>query len=384
MHTLTLTRDNVTNIGQGSNRMVYNLPGSKNLEGAEIALASCYMYYSWQNINSIPLGNNQFSIYLPPVSIDGEVTLGGVYGSQYYTITIPDGIYTLTDLDNYLQQWSIDNDFYLVDSSGNNVYFFQISSNLTQYNLQFNSYVLPSLYIGQTFASKYPTYTQPPNGFLNTLTGSGNTSGVFTSSFSTTEDFSNAVGFKFPANFSTFAGFSDNYKADTDGYQYFTYTPFGTGTSNANEIFPNGVFSFTSTTTPQVQPNPVIFLNCNIVRNDYSTPSTFLAPIPGKTTAGGLLSIEPPEYAWNKVMPGQVSQLILNFTQTDGQPIIIADPDIVVTLVIREHSDKHFNMGQSNTSGGPASSNTLRYSLNPQNNASDTHHTALARKFNNR
>ena len=37
MHTITLTRDNVVNIGSGNNRMVYDIPGSRNLEGAEIA-----------------------------------------------------------------------------------------------------------------------------------------------------------------------------------------------------------------------------------------------------------------------------------------------------------------------------------------------------------
>ncbi len=373
MHTITLTRDNVTNVGQGNNRLVYNLPGTKNLEGAEIALASAYLYYSWQNINQVPLNNNQFQIFIPDLQVDGTGGGIGPFGNQYYTITIPDGIYTIADLDNYFQQWSIDNDFYLVDSAGNNVYFFQLSANITQYNLQFNTFVFPSLIIGaDTFASKYPTYTQPPNGFLNTLTGCGTNGGFVLAN----QAF--APGFKFPPNFSGFAGFPDNYVASSLNVNYFTYG----ATTDADKIFPSGVFSVTSTVTPQVQPNPVIFLNCSIVRNDYSTPSTFLAPIPGKTSAGGLLTIEPPEYAWNKVIPGQTSQIILTFTQTDGQQVIIADPDIVVTLIIREHSDKHFNMGPSNTMGGPVSANTLRYGLNPQNNASDTHHTALARKFN--
>jgi len=372
MHTITLTRDNVVNVGTGNNRMIYDIPGSRNLEGAEIALASCYMYYSWQNINAQPLNNNKFQIYIPPLDVDGTGANPGTFGDQYYTITIPDGIYTIADLDNYLQQWSIDNDFYLVDSAGNNVYFFQISANITQYNLQFNTYVLPNLSGGQTFASKYPTYTQPANGFLNTLTGGG-TNGIFVNA---NDCF--AAGFLFPPNFSTFAGFADNYVASTTGLDYFSY---GASTSS-DEIFPNGVFSFTSTVTPAVQPNPVIFLNCNLVMNTFSTPNTFLAPIPGKTSAGGLLTIEPPEYAWNKVIPGQSGQIILTFTQTDGQPIIIADPDIVVTLIIREHTDKHFNMGPSNTFGGPSSATTARYALNPQNNGSDGQHTSLARKFN--
>ena len=232
MHTITLTRDNVVNVGSGNNRIVYDIPGSRNLEGAEIALASCYMYYSWQNINSQPLNNNQFQIYIPLLEVDGTGSGIGPFGDQYYTITIPDGIYTIADLDNYLQQWSIDNDFYLIDSAGNNVYFFQISANITQYNLQFNTFVFPNLIIGaDTFAGKYPTYTQPPNGFLNTLTGSGNTNGAFVVA---NQLF--AAGFKFPPNFSTFAGFPSNYVASSTGLDYFSYG----ASTDADKVSPPG------------------------------------------------------------------------------------------------------------------------------------------------
>ena len=60
MHTLTISRENID--GDDNNRFVYNLPGSKNLEGAEIALVDLFMYYSWQNLNSQPLQNNTLSM----------------------------------------------------------------------------------------------------------------------------------------------------------------------------------------------------------------------------------------------------------------------------------------------------------------------------------
>ena len=151
------------------------------------------------------------------------------------------GIYTIADLDNFFQQWSIDNDVYLIDSAGNNVYFFQLSANITQYNLQFNTFVFPSLNTGQTFASAYPTYTQPPNGFMSTLV-SGSSTGTFVS----TALGAFAAGFLFPANFSTFAGFPANYVAASTGLEYFSYGSSPTST----QVFPSGVFSITSTTTP--------------------------------------------------------------------------------------------------------------------------------------
>ncbi len=359
MHTITLTRANMANLGQGNNRLVYNIPGSQNLEGAEVALASAYLYYSWQNINAQPLANNTFQIYIPPLE---TVTNATAVGGAYHTITIPDGIYTVTALNNYFQSWSIENDFYLIDSAGQYVYFFEVSTNSTKYTLQFDSYILP--------AGGLPSgYTQPSSGFLYTLTGHGDAAGAFPT---TGNGF--APGFKWPANFSTFCGFTENAVAANSAGSNVYF-------SDSTKSFPTGIFSVNSTTAPQVQPNPVIFLNCNLVSNTYSTPSTFLAPIPGKTSAGGLLTIEPPEYAFNRIAPGQSGQVILSFTQIDGQPVVIEDPDIVVTLIIRDHSDKHFQMGPSNTFGGSASTHTLRHALHPQNNQSDTHHSALARKF---
>jgi len=346
----------MANLGQGNNRLVYNIPGSQNLEGAEVALASAYLYYSWQNINAQPLANNTFQIYIPTVVTTTSTTVTGAY----YTITIPDGIYTVTDLNNFFQSWSIENDFYLIDNAGQYVYFFEVSTNSTKYTLQFDSYVLPT--------SLPSGYTQPSNGFLSTLVIHTDTAGAFPSTAG------NAPGFKWPANFSTFCGFKENAVAANSAGSNVYF-------SDSTKSFPTGIFSVNSTTAPQVQPNPVIFLNCNLVSNTYSTPSTFLAPIPGKTSAGGLLTIEPPEYAFNRIAPGQSGQVILSFTQIDGQPVIIEDPDIVVTLIIRDHSDKHFQMGPSNTFGGSSSTHTLRHALHPQNNQSDTHHSALARKF---
>jgi len=361
MHTITLTRANLANLGQGNNRLVYNIPGSQNLEGAEVALASAYLYYSWQNINAQPLANNTFQIYIPPLAVNGGGSSNVVNGS-YHTITIPDGIYTVTALNNYFQSWSIEKDFYLIDSAGQYVYFFQVSTNSTKYTLQFDSYVLP--------AGGLPSgYTQPSNGFLRTLTGHSDSTGAFPATGN-----GYAPGFKWPANFSTFCGFTEGAVGANSSGSNLYY-------SDSTKSFPTGIFSVNSTTAPQVQPNPVIFLNCNLVSNTYSTPSTFLAPIPGKTSAGGLLTIEPPEYAFNRIAPGQSGQVILSFTQIDGQAVIIEDPDIVVTLIIRDHTDKHFQMGPSNTFGGSASTNTLRHALHPQNNQSDTHHSALARKF---
>ena len=158
MHTITISRDNID--GDDNNRFVYNLPGSKNLEGAEIALVDLFLYYSWQNINSQPLNNNVLTIIWPAMtSISGTVNTP----QTSIQITIPDGLYEISDINSFLQQWSITNNYYLLNSStGEYVYFVQLQTNVTRYACQANSFAIPDLSTGITAG-----YAQPSGGFAN-------------------------------------------------------------------------------------------------------------------------------------------------------------------------------------------------------------------------
>jgi len=365
MHTITLTRQNVT--GTDNNRFVYNIPGSKSLEGAEIALVDLYMYYSWQNINANPLNNNILTITWPAMEEFGSGGANTTPQTQI-DIVIPDGLYEVSDINSYLQQWSIDNNYYVINNTtGEYIYFIQMQVNPTRYAIQFNSFAIPDGANIGTWASRYPGYTMPTDGFANSIytpigTGGG---GTILGNYE-------APGWRFKANFSDWAGFPADTYAPGPGQSVFN-----TGT----ESFPRGTASIISTQAPNVQPNSVIFLNCNLISNAYTNPQTFLYPIPAKVGIGQLITIDAPEYAWNKLMPGQAAQLILTFTDITGQPIYLQDPNTVITLIIRDNEDKHPNVGSTTTSGKPSSMEMQRWSNNPLNNQSDTHHHNLHRKF---
>jgi len=347
MHTITLTRENIANAD--NNSLVYNIPGSRNLEGCEIALSNLYMYYSWENINASPLNNNIFYVKWP--------ALQGGFGGIDIAITIPAGIYEVADLNAYLQQFSIDNNLYLENSTtGEYVYFIQMQVNATRYSIQFNSFTLP---IATTAG-----YTEPTGGFCNspTLFGSGQQTGVSYYA-ATTGD---APGFMFPANFSSWAGFEDG-----------ATFPVATGTGQ----FPTGNVSYLSTKAPQINPNPVIYLNCDKIMNTFANPQTFMYPIPAKVEIGALLQIEPPEYSFNKMMPGQFGTLRFSFTNANGQPIKIIDPNIIITCVIRDHEDKSMNMGASNVGGISSSMETLRHSHKPVHGSVDSQHSNHMRRL---
>lgn len=353
MHTITFTRDNIVN--SDNSRLVFDLPGGRSLEGAEIALSTLYMYYSWENVNGTTLNNNQFKIALPDLVNDATgAALPSPITGVVLTITLPDGIYEIADINSYFQQWSLDNNFYLINTTtGDNVYFLQIQTNFTLYKVQVNLFALPA-----TAGTGIPAgYSAPPNGFLNIpQTGNPGTNGAFPAlvggqgqvigpdfSFG---NFKKIIGAPMTATGATYV---------TNPSNSFPPAPVASG------VFPNGSVSLLSTITPAVNPNSVIFLNCNIVQNQYTNPQTVLYPIPGKTSLGGLLSIEPPEYAWNKCMPGTVGQLIVFFTDRTGQPIRVLDPDMVITLVIKDQVGMNANMAAGSVFGMSSSSESLRF-----------------------
>jgi len=97
-----------------------------DLSKFEIALGSVSMYYSWKAITAAR-GNNKFRIVWPT----GATT-------QTFNITLPDGTYTASDLNAYLQYFSIQNNLYYINSTtGQYKYFISCAENPSAYALQF-------------------------------------------------------------------------------------------------------------------------------------------------------------------------------------------------------------------------------------------------------
>lgn len=342
MHTVVLSRANI--VGDDNNRLVYDIIGSKGMEGGEIALEYLAMYYSWYNISST-LGNNTFSIVIPQLTQDDNGSLASNIGPTTVTITIPDGLYEVSDLQAYIEQWSIENDFYLINSTtGEYKYFLQIQVNPTRYALQFNAYALPT-------PATLTGYTTPTAGFLFAIAGSS------AGAYPATAD--QAIGWSFPVDFYKFAGFKQT-------------KTVAVATTTAN--FPNGSSSFLSDTAPDVQPNSVIYLNCNLISNNYGNPTSFMYPVTNDAAVGALIKVQPTSFAWNKITPGVSSQIVMTFTDKDGRPLKILDPSIVITLVIRDHSDKVVSMGPSVPGAQSASMETQRMMRHPSHGQSDTSH----------
>ena len=131
----TLVLNSGNNFGSGNNTYKYDfLQGNFTIpEGAEAMVANVQLPYSFYNITS-SYNNNKFNFHFPVLSSSYAV----------FTITIPDGFYTTTSLNYYLQQWMISNGFYLVNNSGQNVYYYTIQYNTYQYGNQLLAFTVPT------------------------------------------------------------------------------------------------------------------------------------------------------------------------------------------------------------------------------------------------
>lgn len=279
--TIVLNSSNVVE-GSNNNTLVYKFPSSVSFPHHEIAVQSISMYYSWANINATPLANNTFSY----TWVVGATT-------TTYTITLPDGLYEIKDINNYLQFEMIANNTYLINSVGQNVYYAEILVNPTRYAVQINTYAVPT--------SLPATFTAPA-GFV----------GFPTTTF-------NPV-ITLPANINKIMGF-------TAGFATAVNTGVGTTLSNL------------SSTAPQVQPNSSIYFTSSNIQNNLANPSSVLYSLSSVVAFGEQINEYPPQFAWNKLIGGTYNELRLKITGTNFSGLEILDPNMTIVLVIRDTKD---------------------------------------------
>ena len=90
---LTLNSSNVlSNTNNSQYSYKFPLGAIEIYDEAEIQLTNLTIPYSMQNVNSY-YGNNSFFYYAP----------SGASGQTLYNINLPNGFYTITDLNNSLQ-----------------------------------------------------------------------------------------------------------------------------------------------------------------------------------------------------------------------------------------------------------------------------------------
>jgi hypothetical protein len=286
MNTIVL---NSTNIVSGSNNssLTYRFPNSVTFDDHQIAVQSVSMYYSWQNINNTTLKNNTFSYSWV---VAGTTTT--------YNVTIPSGLYEITDINNFLQFTFIQNGHYLINSVSQNVYYAEFLVNPNTYSINIVTYPVPtSLPSGwsqpvanvQTGALAWPGY---PTTFFNPL-------------------------ITIPASFNLIMGYA-------------------TGFVTSQNTGANTILTYSSSVAPQVAPQPNALITISNISNIYAVPSSVIYNIYANVGFGQLINQEPSEYAFVDLLKGTTNSLTIRFVSNDGNALQILDPNITILLLIRK------------------------------------------------
>ena len=291
MKTLILNSTNLVADGQ-NNKLIYRFPNSVQFRKSQIAFASCSMYYSWFNITS-SLVNNTFSYNW----------INGAGVATTYTITIPDGLYEVSTLNQYLQFEFIRNGHYLVNS-GQNVYYAQFTINAPRYAVQIDTFLFPtSLPVGWSNPASVPF---PPQSFNPIITLPARVNQIL----------------GYVAGFATAQNLNNSFVAPV-GSQFVSKLG-------------NGTISYISTTAPNVQPNSSLLFSLSGVDNAYANPTSIIYTLVPQVAIGEIINEKPPEFIWNKLIDGTYNQLTLTILGTDLNLIKINDPAMTIVLVIKD------------------------------------------------
>ena len=267
---------NNSNVNGSNNRYQYNFPqGGVKFNKSKVALTNISIYYSWFNIMA-SLNNNTYSYRW----IDGTSV----------TVTMPDGFYTVSDLNEYLQSVMITNKHYLVDISANNIYYLEWQENAVRYSIQLNAYATPS---SLTAGWSYPSGT-------TWLLGSSYCPQL---TISATSSFTNNVGFS--------------------GGSYPSTT---TVTTNR---------SFISSFTPQITPITSVLMVCSLINNDIGNGQVLFSFSPN-TTFGSQINITPPFLVWNNIMDGSYSNMQIILVDQSYNKLNIQDTNLIISLAVKD------------------------------------------------
>ncbi|RAW34763.1 hypothetical protein PC110_g8928 [Phytophthora cactorum] len=132
----------------------YSFPGSAAyFKDVTCAVQSISMYNSEYNIDSLQFWNNSFKIEVPTAATTSTIS-----------ITLADGIYNYADINRSIQTALVNAGTYLIDASGNNVFYIQLSENSVYYAAQFDFSAAPT---------SLPTGYSHPAAGLYSLGGTG-------------------------------------------------------------------------------------------------------------------------------------------------------------------------------------------------------------------
>jgi hypothetical protein len=259
------------------------------------------MYYSTFNITASQ--NNNLFYY---VWVDGSVN----------AVLFPDGFYDADAINNFLHFTMVQNRHFLVDATGNFVYFITITINANVYGIEFNCFPM-SVALATTNGWVLPsgaTWVIPTNIIVSMVEIVANA-------------FREIVGFN--------AGY---YPQGSPTYAIATIA----GVPPAQTQVPayTSVQTFVSQNIPQITPLSSYILTCNLINNNYAVPNNLLYCFAPQGIFGSQFTIAPSgQLSFINIQEGLYDRFIIGFTDQNNNPVKIQDPNMVILIVITDPDD---------------------------------------------
>ena len=277
---------NSSNYVQGSgNQFSIQFPSvTKFNAGDKIGVAGLAIYNSTFNITA-SRGNNKISIIWNGAT------------PQTYTFTFPDGYYSASDMNAYIQQQCIINGLYMTTNNGSTyVYFVEITTNAVRYAISLNVYPIPTTAQATTLGYSMPS------GATWSLPASAQCPQVVVST---------AFGALIGQNAGT-------YPATVSSTAVQTVSAF----------------------TPIISPVDSYILCCNLINSRMTNPTDLLYALPISASLGQLINVQPAQFLMNSIDPNTYSNITISLYDQLFNKLQIQDKDVVITLCIELASEK--------------------------------------------
>lgn len=265
----------------GGNTYTLKFPSATNFKDAKLSLYSFSMYNSTFNISQ-HLNNNKLYFKW--------------FDQTEYTFTIPDGYYSVNDLNTFLHYQFIVNNLYAVNSSGSSyIYFVQFQTNSVQYKCEIDTFYVPSATNAQTLGYKPPngaTWSFPESNSLVQLTI--------------------CPGLK----------------------SYFGMTNQTQFPSSMSDTIKN--YQFLSTSTPIVSPIFSYILTTNLVVSNFNQSANVFAQFPINVKFGDLINITSVQDSRIDIKDGIYSEINVRLWTQDFEPLPFQDSELTLFLIV-EH-----------------------------------------------
>ena len=270
-------------VANSNNTFTYNLPNECVFEStSKVGLQAVYMYNSTFNISS-KIGNNTFQI------------IWNANTTTTYNVTIPDGYYSGSDLNYFIQSQFVANNLYMTTNSGTNFeYFTEILVNSIRYAFQINTYPLPTASQATTIGFSMPsqaTWTLP--------------------TVSCSPQIVLCLGL------GVLLGFNKT----------LTYPTLSTFGSNQ---------TYLSDSTPIISPVNSYLLTLNLINSNLSIPTNIFYSIPLNVSFGSLISIGNSDIIYNQISPGRYRHFTVQFIDQNYNTLYLNDTEVVIVLSIIE------------------------------------------------